>query len=381
MSQPPNFEKTSRLIARALGLKPAQLHASFRPATLAELPHILSIRHDLLGTELRWDDTAYLTWRYRFGHASLGRGECWVLVRDEQVLGMVGTEELSVNYHGRSIPTISVMDIAMHPHFEGIGLGPWMAMSLCHQFACVVAVGSNPKSRGIVSKIFTRQADRRCYAHLISTRTLLARRIAAPRLGQALSRVLDTGLKLWRALCLFKPPTSLKIQAITQFEPSHQEFLDQSCDPHHPTLARTTAALNWRLFEISRTPHSVWGAFEHGELVGLIATHHGQSNAAGKFLTIEDCAIVASATLEASTIRLALLTHAIQHAVQTQCERVSIIASHNPTEASLRRLGFIKHPNDFETFSVSTTDPALTRAIEAKVPWHLQGIHTDRDVV
>jgi hypothetical protein len=374
----PHLEKTTRLVARALGLSAEELNTGFRPAKQADLAQVLVIREHLLGTGLHWDDAAYLTWRYHFGDLRRGRGDCWVLVRGSQVIGMVGTERLMVLHRKRRVPAISVMDIAMHPEFEGLGLGPWMAMRLCQQFGCVLAVGSNPKSRGIVSKIFGRQPDRRCYAHLLSSRTVLARKLPWPSASAVLAPLVDMGLKLWRTLRWPAPASDLTLRPIRRFDSSAGVLLKRSVDPEAITLERSPASLNWRLFDIPRTAHTVWGAYREGVLIGYIATHFGHSAAAGKFLTIEDCLVLRG---ERQEVRLNLISHAIAHALQAQCERVAVIACHGPTEAALKRLGFIRHSNDYETFSVSCSDKRLDKSIATGTAWHIFGIHTDRDVL
>ena len=90
----PSLEQTTRLVARALGMAPQQLQANLRIATLPDLPAVLNLRSRILANKLDWDDSAYLTWRYRLGANSGGQGDLWVLERQGQLLAVVGTEDL-----------------------------------------------------------------------------------------------------------------------------------------------------------------------------------------------------------------------------------------------------------------------------------------------
>lgn len=378
MAQIPSFEKTSRLIARALGLTTAQLDAGFRPASRDDLAPVLALRKALLGANLRWDDAAYLTWRYHFGAEDAGRGECWVLAHPAtgQVLGMVGSESFTVQHQGRAIDGMSVMDIAVLPEAEGFGLGVWMAMRMCRQVPCVLAVGSNPKSRGIVSQVFMRVPDRRCYALFLSVRSLARRRL--PGAVAALAGAVDVGLKAWRWVRLPAVRRGLSIRPVTRFDASLDALIERAHDPAEVSIQRSAAALNWRLFDIPRTRYTVQGAYgASGELLGYLAAQIVVSPGAGRILVIEDLVADRGQFRE---VQHSLLSNAIALALRERCERVSMIACHAPTEKNLRRTGFLRHGNDYETLSVACSDPALSQAIEAGTPLHLAGIHTDRDV-
>ena len=380
MAQPPSYEKTSRLIARALGLTPESLESGFRPATQAELHQVVAMRRGLIGDRLSWDDEAYLAWRYHFGDPRRGRGDCWVLVRGGQVLGMVGSERLTLLHQGRAVDGLSVMDIAVLPEAEGFGLGVWMAMRICRQAACVLAIGSNPKSRGIVSQVFSRLPDRRRLAYFISVRTLAGRRLArAPRWVAATAAAgADLGLRAWRALALPAADASLAVRPLTRFGAEADALLRQAHDDGEVAVQRSAEALNWRLFDIPRSRYTVWGAHDaDGALCGYLAAQVQVSPGTGRLMAIEDCV---AAPAQRDRVLRCLLAHLVREAVREACERVSMIACHAPTEQALRRLGFLLHPIDHETLSMAGSDPGLAAAVAAGAPWQLAGIHTDRDV-
>ena len=82
------IEKTARLVARALGVTPAELDQGLRPATAADFPAVAALRSQVLRESLCWDDEAYLRWRYQFGSPNLAT--CWVCTRGQEVVGMIG---------------------------------------------------------------------------------------------------------------------------------------------------------------------------------------------------------------------------------------------------------------------------------------------------
>ena len=131
------------------------------PGTAAQLPGVLALRRSLMGDDIYWDDEAYLQWRYRFGASDRGGGDCWVLLLANTVRGMVGTEEVLLQIGERRIPSWSTMDIAIDPALEGSGLGSWMNLRICEIAGCALTIGSNEKSRNMISRCFRRVGEDR----------------------------------------------------------------------------------------------------------------------------------------------------------------------------------------------------------------------------
>ena len=123
-----SYERTTALVARALGISAVSLEEAFLAAGPEHLAQVVELRKRALNTPVSWDDRRYLAWRYHFGSTTTGGGDCFIVVRGAQVVGMVGTERIEFLCDAETIPAQSTMDIAVHPDHEGTGLGAWMAM-------------------------------------------------------------------------------------------------------------------------------------------------------------------------------------------------------------------------------------------------------------
>jgi Acetyltransferase (GNAT) family len=377
MARVPSYPKTTALVSRALTLTPEALAAGFVPATAIELPQLVELRRQVIGSELTWDDRRYLTWRYHLGSAADGRGECWVLKRGDEVLAMLGSERISVRHQGRSVDGLSVMDIAVRPELEGIGLGVWMAMHLCEQSDCVLAIGSNANSRALVSRVFARLPDRRSYAHLIDFEPTFQRRWKPGWLANLGAGLASWGMRLWRDGVSFGLDRTLRIEPLLRFDASVDQLVAKSQAQDEVSVDRNEQFLNWRLFDNPRSVYSVWAARDAAHLVGYMAVRIKVAEDSNKVLVIEDF-LVPAGDRGAGVLR-ALLCRAFVQAMTQGCERVSVIACHPQNERVLRRLGFFLHRADAETLSVRCRDPQLNEAIDADAPWHLTGANTDRD--
>jgi hypothetical protein len=377
MARLPGYEKTTSLVSRALKLRPEALEAGFRPATTEDLAQVLALRSSVFGAALRWDDQKYLGWRYHFGSAGRGRGECWVVRTGDEVLGLVGTEKISLLHRGHAVPGLSVMDIAVRPELDGVGLGVWMAMRLCAQNECVLAIGSNAHSRAIVSRVFSRVPDRHSYAHLIEFKPMFRRRLKNPWMALAGAALAHGAMSAWRGAAFATRSRAITVRALQRFDADVGPLIAASQSAHEISVARDAEFLNWRLFGNPRTMYSVWGARQEDRLVGYIAVQTPKANDGAKSLVIEDMLVRADGRRVA--VLQALLSKVFGLALDQGCERISVIACHEATERVLRWYGFFPHRADAETLSVSCRDAQLNAAVSAGVPWHLTGANTDRD--
>ncbi len=377
MARLPSYQKTTALVSRALALAPEALVAGFVPATQRELAQIIELRKQVIGAGLSWDDSRYLGWRYHLGSTDRGRGECWVVKRGGEVLAMLGSERISAVYEGRTVDGLSVMDIAVRPDLEGVGLGVWMAMQLCERSDCVLVIGSNTHSRAIVTRVFARLPDRRAYAHLIEFEPTFQRRFKLRWLALAGAGLARWSMKLWRGGVSLTRDRAVRIEALLHFDASVDRLVRQSQAAHEICVDRSARFLNWRLFDNPRSAYSVWAARDGAELAGYIAVRIKVGEGGKNTLVIEDV-LVRAAGNGAAVLR-ALLCRTFDQALAQGCERISVIACHPDNERVLRRLGFVRHRADAETLSVRCRDPQLNEAITAGAPWHLTGANTDRD--
>ena len=377
MARVPSYAKTTALVSRALSCTPEGLVAAFVPATQADLAQVVELRKQVLGEQITWDDVRYLSWRYHFGSAERGRGECWVVKRHNDVLAMVGSERLSVMHKGHSVDALSLMDIAVRPELDGVGLGVWVAMHLCERTQCVLAIGSNSHSRAIVSRVFVRLPDRRAYAHLLRFAPTLQRRWRSHSLAMVGAALAQAGMSLWRTAVSLTRVQSIRIEPLHRFDASVDRLILQSRAEDTVSLSRDHVFLNWRLFDSPRSAYRVWGAYDADGLAGYLAARVQRQVDGTTALALEDFLVRAGNVGERAL--KTILCHVLAHALDEGCERVTVIAYHHGNERVLRRLGFFSLRADAETLSVRCQDPRLNESMSAGVSWHMTGANTDRD--
>ncbi|MEQ1686862.1 MAG: hypothetical protein ABL916_24695 [Burkholderiaceae bacterium] len=379
MARVPSYAKTTALVSRALKLTPETLEASFVPATRDDLSQVVEMRRQVIGAGLAWDDPPYLSWRYHFGSEDQGRGECWVVKRDSSILAMVGSERISVQYQGHVVDGLTVMDIAVRPDLEGVGLGVWMAMRLGELFDCVLAIGSNANSRRIVSNVFVRLPDRRVLSHILEFEDILVRKLG-PRarwLTKLISGAARQGMKFWRWGIKLTRDRSIRIEPLLRFDESIKDLISRSQVRDEVVIGRNEQFLNWRLFDNPRSTYSVWAAFSGKSMAGYIALRTSHREDGDTSLVIVD--ILAPAGLEGLAVLKVLLCHAFDQATAHGCHRIAVVASHRDTERVLARLGFLKHRSAIKTLSVLCRDVLLNEAISMGSPWHITAANTDQD--
>ncbi|KNZ34180.1 MAG: hypothetical protein AD742_01925 [Methylibium sp. NZG] len=360
-----------------MGLPPEALAAGFVAATPAELTQLVALRRQVIGDALTWDDARYLGWRYDLGSPGRGGGECWVVKRGDEVLAMLGSERIRVRHQGRAVDGLSVMDIAVRPEFDGVGLGVWMAMHLCERVDCVLAIGSNANSRALVTRVFERLPDRRSYAHLFEFGPTLSRRWHSGVRAPVVGALAGWGMALWRGSVALTRTRSLRIEPLARFDAGIDALVSASRSGAEIAVDRDAHFQNWRLMENPRSAYTVWAAREGAELVGWIAVRAKASEDGKQVMVIED--MLARADDRGAAVLTALLCRCFKQARALGCERITVIACHPQNERVLRRLGFFAHRADAETLSVRCRDDVLNAAIAAGVPWHLTGANTDRD--
>lgn len=371
-----SVERMTTLVARALKLSPQQLLDCFIPATADHLAGVLALRHALFGAGIYWDDVAYLCWRYRFGSTTQGRGNCWVLLLDGQVAGMVGTEEVLLQRGNERVAAWSTMDIAIDPRYEGSGLGSWMNLRLCQAAGCAITIGSNEKSRNMITRTFRRLPNRRSYVLPIRFQRLLTKRIRVPIIASVLAPIIGAMAAAWRTLALLGAQRRLQFKTITCFDRDAADLLPRAVDPQEWQLARSVDYLNWRLFGNPRVRYRVVGAYDHGVLAGFMATML-RGERGGPLVVVLSDWVVERARFR--PVFKALCADAVRLAVSSGAESVNVTAYHARSENLLRRLGFTPRFGAYETVAVYSTDKAKLLELHAPAPWFITEANTDRD--
>lgn len=388
MAQPAPIsrDKTARLVARALGVTPQALDAGFRPATLADVPAVLALRRRVLGLDLRWDDAAYLRWRYLPEAGERGLATCWLCTRGDEVLGMIGTEALVLQAGGLQRTVHAAMDLMVLPEWAGTGLGVWINQTVCERLGCVLAIGSNPNSKGVLARTFEALPDRRTHTHPLHFAHFMAKRVRTPALAGLAACLADAGMvllrvgRLWWGGGLLGGRLSVRrVQQLVPGTPDHDALallLSQSVRADRVEVLRDTATLAHRLLANPRTRCEVWMAREGDRPVGFMATRWVPIEAGRHAVQVLDAVVAPDRRRLA--VR-ALLAQVTREGFRAGADYLSWTLYDPGLEAELGPLMFRMQPHPYETLSWVCPDEAFRAEVLARSGWSLSDIHTDRD--
>jgi hypothetical protein len=329
-----------------------------------------------MGTAIYWDDTAYLRWRYNFGSEVQGRGDCWVLVLDGRIAGMVGTERVELRRGEETVPAWLTMDIAVAPYYEGSGLGSWMNLRICQAAGCALTIGSNEKSRNMIIRTFRLLPGRRSYVLPIRFRRLLNKRLRSQWLARAAAVLADAVAAVWRRLAFIPTDAELELRSISRFDDSARELLANGTEPDERWIVRSIEFLNWRLFDNPRVRYQVIGAYRKGILLGFMASMHRGRRGEPPGVVLVDW-LVDRAYFK--PVFRTLCANAVGKAAAGEAETIAVTAYHDRSERLLKRFGFIARHNQYETLAVYATDEALLASLLTPGPWFITEANADRD--
>lgn len=371
----PKLGTTTRLVARALGLTPERLVAAFREATLDDLPQICDLRRRVLGKSLTWDDSAYLQWRYQFGAPGQGRGPCFVVVDEGRLLGMVGSERLSLWCDGEHLDVPSLMDIMIEPSLDGTGLGVWLNLMLFDRYPLAIEIGANPNSLGLISRLYHRLPNRKQYVAPLHWRRVLGRRMKS-RVLAATTLPLDVLYKGWRALRLRGLLKQWTHRPIERFDASADELFLNRLAPREIAIERSSEYLNWRLFGNPRVRYTVMGVYEGERLIGYWAAHLRKLPNGVRSVDLVDWLIEEGAGISGLG---RLLEHAVRWAESEQADYVSVTVLHPVSERILGKLGFLRRSHEYNTVGVHCADKERWPLMLQSTRWYLTECNTDTD--
>jgi len=370
------IDKTERFVSRALGCTPEALGASLRPARVDELAGVLELRRQVIGAELVWDDEAYLCWRYQFGLHGEALATCWVCTLGDRLLGMIGVEQVRLIAGDQASDAHVTMDIMVCPELAGVGLGVWINQAIYQRLGCVLAVGSNPKSRGVIARAFEPLPDRRSYTHPLHFGHFMAKRLSQGWLASASSRLAAGAMILFRVVALRLASASTQVVRAEQLGGEVTDLLSRAQRVGRVEVLRTKEGLARRLLHNPRSTSEVWLAHRAGRTVGLMAVRRTRLDAQRHALQIMD--VVLDPAQEETALR-ALLARVTARGFRNGAEYVSVTLYDPDLEARFARLLFRQQHHPFETMAWSCPDGAFKDAIMARTSWSLMDIHTDRD--
>jgi len=370
MRRVPDFTQTTSLVSRALRMSPAQLQASFRPAQEHDLQRVVALRRAEF-KDIGWDDLAYLRWRYRFGNA--GRGDCWLLERDEDVLGIIGTEEVSLNGACGPCCAVFLMDILVRKDVRGIAIGPWMNMALIAQYECVAVMGSNDNSNSMVTGLFADKCSLRSYTFYLKCERTLRRHFNVPLATSFMAGIGDLALRGWRFRHAHRvQPTQIKcIAALDELEPYLSQWRHTDGDSGR---VRSGEFLDWRVVRNPRDRYRITATWRSGRPAAYLIVKEVATPHSGRELRLVDWL---GAPDDDGTALRSLIVSAIDWGAANACNIVTTSLLHRQSEAMLRDLGFILRPKDTVPFVHTCRAPHPLR--NHSTGWYLTPLDGDVD--
>jgi hypothetical protein len=371
----PSFDSTTKLVARALGVAPAELLATLRPAVLDDLPAVLSLRQLEFGPDITWDDRAYLSWRYRLGRADCGLGDLWVVNHNGVLLGMIGTEDMVCMHGGRRFAGLRAMDILVDPRAKNSGLGVWLNQALFRRGEFTLVVGSNPNSIGIMKRLYRLLPSGSSYYRYVDLRRYLQWRFGKGAVAWLGAHVGKLIMRAWRLLAQWRYSGAVAIQPIHRFDESVNALMAKaSTDPNEIVVERSGSYLNRRLFDNPRARYHAWGAYRDGEWLGYIASRIVRRDDGESWMHVMD--VVVNAQHRTSTLD-ALVAFVSRQAELGHCSFIRIMLQGTNGRDALRRHGFLGPKGD-HVITVHAEDPSLLEEL-CSSQWRLTELSFDRD--
>lgn len=367
----PDFATTTRLFARALGMSPETLMASFRQATRADLAALVAFRN-----HRGWDDHDYLQWRYGLGQtANPVAAELWLVSDGAQVRGIIGRESQPILCNAGVTEGQLFMDLQLDPAAEGAGGGAWLLQAMFGKADVSLAVGANPNSLGLVKRMFAPLPPRVQYYLPLDIAHLLQRR----NLPRGLARVLGPLLaSAWQAGSLWFGPRRKATITVRELPLMTQALLTEvyaGLAPDVQVVAPDARHLNWRLLENPRARYRIFGAFDQDACIGYAAARIVDDTQPPAMHLIDwKC----HAGQEPACLR-ALLDHLLEIARAAGCGKAYTTMLDGANDRLLRRLGFLRaRGSAYDVNGIHAQDPARTQAL-ASGRWRISDLSFDND--
>ena len=366
----PSFEITSRLVARALGLAQDALHTGFRPATATDLPAILALRK-----RTRWDDAAYLVWRYGIGSAEHTGAILWVLRDGERLYGMLGTEPVTMRADSERIEGCLVMDLQVDPTCEDLGVSTWMNQALFARNRFTLAVGANSHSIGLVKGLFHALPNRSLWMLPLDFRNWLAARKSNARFAWVAGSLANIGWPVWRWLRRPWIATDIELRVIPQFSDALLAPL-QDAPSTKIEIFRSAHRMNWRLLKNPRAQYQVVGAFRGSQCLGYVALRVELGPMGSSAMHMIDWLVSGT---DADAVLSSLLAEVVRRARAARCASVQTIMLDRDGEGVLARNGFLRgRSSDHLVCGIHSKDPAFVE-LALRSDWRITDLTFDDD--
>jgi hypothetical protein len=349
-------------------------------ASEADLSSVVRLRRDVIGGQLKWDDPAYLRWRYVLDGADVGelaRGRSvprlWLFKRGEEVLGCLGAEPVELASPGRSEAALRFMDLMVLPRVNGLGIGAWLNLMLLREVAVGISVGGSDQSIGMIGRLFRRLQDRHVWSLPIRSGPLLASRWPKARALEPVSRVVDLGLAAGRRVVRAMRGAPIEHSRGSVPDPAIGALGDSMVASGLTMVRRSEKTWRWRYAENPRCDYEFHTARWRGRVVAVLVTRQR-----GEVAHLVDWLWDAAQTEKfADGLLLSLLVGAVDAAARQGASRVRAM-THDPVTASVcRRLGMVQRP-DRAAFAIRARPPSLEKDL-AEARWFVTFGDSDGD--
>lgn len=368
-----SYDKITRILARALTKTPEELRAAFSPAHQDEFDSILQFRQQNMDGHIKWDDAAYLRWRYDFVSDTYSvsdkKNRLWRVKIDDKILAIIGVDYAEFYTAGKIEDWRNPLDLLVGSEVDGLGLGVWMSLVLEQEYPRLFAMGATRHSQSIVKKLFHSMPDMGAWKLILNAQTVIARRLTNPVVSWFLSRLVNFYLKVALQIKLSSNTSDIKIQPIQSFisysndlHELHLSYAKSNLRLHH----RSSNFLDWRFIHNARRRYHCLGAFSKEKLVGY-AVYHQSSRA---HLEVDDIFIED----QNSKNLTALISSLINLAYQEKLPIISFIAHQHLLSSPLKKIGF-RWRDDGHLFSIYL-DKDQPESIAKIENWYLTSIDT-----
>jgi len=376
------LDRLGPYLAKSLGLSEEAMLGCFRPATRGDFEQVVALRRTLFTRTPRWNDNAYLRWRYDFSDdQSPVVNRFWIFKRGDEVLGGVGLERVSLVVDGEVMTAHKSMDIVVVPAIDGKGLGAWMNLALMERYPVILVVGSNQNSHKMLTRLFCELPGLQVWKLPISVRGTLKRRFRLGPLAAPLAFPVDLALKLRRKSKPVQCPSGIELQELTAV-PADVDSYSKDSTRGSILVDRTAEYLTWRFFENPRRDYRLLGLYEKGALMGysVYRVYRSEENdqiEAGilDWFTTEG---LCSADGEKPKYGLILLRETVEHLVRKGACMIHVSASDEYSRKVLGGLEFRRRPEGSPLF-VYCSQPELRNRLLDGESWFLTEGDEDTD--
>lgn len=374
----PSFEKTSSLVARGLGVAPAELRASFREAGPEDIPAIVALREAVSGKRDRWNDAEYLSWRYGLGATRRAYARYRLLVHKGEVIAGIGAEEFTLRSPAGTIAAACPMDILSLPQYRSFGLGPWLNQALFQEYPLVVALGANSNSMGLVSRLYSLLPGRLCWQFPLDLSTYLQKRVRNPLLYALISPVATVAVRVRGAWATRRfPRHRARIKQIRRFDAALDAALAQDACNNEVSILRSADYLNWRYCDNPRASYGILQMHASGsDVIGYVVYRKTAPANEARRVEITEWWLAPSAPPDTLSALMGALLADVHHFWPAY---VAAMALGEPLHKQLREAGFIRRSGEHNATGFHCTQADLLAAIQSVGLWKLTDLGDDVD--